>query len=101
MRPSLSGRRAGRGDEQRAEDRDGRHFSGRVDCGTGGTGILLRRGTMSVRKRIGGMLPSMNRTCEADFNMVVPRGIAVHGHRLRMTNDATGVATDPRVNREM
>src|SRR5437667_207281 len=101
MRPSLSGRRAGRGDEQRAEDRDGRHFSGRVDCGTGGTGIPLRRGIMSVRKRIGVMVPSTNTTCEADFNMVVPRGITVHGQRLWMTNDATGDAAYQRMNGEI
>src|SRR5207247_11152739 len=83
---------AGRGDEQRAEDRDGRHFSGRVDCGTGGTGIPLRRGIMSVRKRIGVMVPSTNTTCEADFNMVVPRGITVHGQRTGVPRDATGDA---------
>src|SRR3989442_1059302 len=98
MRPSRAGRRAGRGDEQRAEDRDGRHFSGRVDCGTGGTGIPLRRGIKSVRKRIGVMVPSTNTTCEADFNMVVPRGITVHGQRLWMTNDATGDAAYQRMN---
>ena len=27
-----------------------------------------------MRKRIGVMVPSTNTTCEADFNMVVPRG---------------------------
>src|SRR5947199_10393441 len=101
MRPSLSGRRAGRGDEQRAEDRDGRHFSGRGDCGTGGTGIPLRRGIMSVRKRIGVMVPSTNTTCEADFNLVVPRGITVHGQRRWITNDATGDAAYQRMNGEI
>src|SRR2546429_9958677 len=101
MRPSLSGRRAGRGDEQRAEDRDGRHFSGRVDCGTGGTGIPLRRGIMSVRKGIGVVVPWTNTTCEAHFNMVVPPGITVHGPRLGMTNHATADAAYQRLEREI
>ena len=49
---------------------------------------------MSVRKRIGLMVPSTNTTCEADFGMVVPRGMTVHGQRLWLTNDANG---DPRI----
>lgn len=36
------------------------------------------------------MVPSTNTTCEADFNMVAPRDVTVHGQRLWMTNDATG-----------
>src|SRR5213593_4108153 len=32
-----------------------------------------------TRKRIGLMVPSTNTTCEADFQMAVPRGITVHG----------------------
>ena len=56
---------------------------------------------MSVRKRIGVMVPSTNTTCEADFNMVVPRGITVHGQRLWMTNDATGDAAYQRMNGEI
>ena len=31
---------------------------------------------MSSRKRIGLMVPSTNTTCEADFQMVVPRASA-------------------------
>ena len=31
--------------------------------------------TMSPRKRIGVMIPSTNTTCEADFQMTVPRDV--------------------------
>jgi len=56
---------------------------------------------MSLRKRIGVMVPSTNTTCEADFNMVVPRGVTVHGQRLWLTNDATGDAAYQRMNGEI
>jgi maleate isomerase len=56
---------------------------------------------MSVRKRIGVMVPSTNTTCEADFTMVVPRGVTVHGQRLWMTNDANGDAAYERMNAEI
>ena len=56
---------------------------------------------MSVRKRIGVMVPSTNTTCEADFNMVVPRGVTVHGQRLWMTNDAKGDTAYERMNGEI
>ena len=56
---------------------------------------------MSVRKRIGVMVPSTNTTCEADFGMVVPRGVTVHGQRLWMTNDANGDAAYARMNGEI
>ena len=56
---------------------------------------------MSVRKRIGVMVPSTNTTCEADFSMVVPRGITVHGQRLWLTNDANGDAAYERMNAEI
>ena len=45
---------------------------------------------MAKRTRIGLMVPSTNTTCEADFQMAAPSGVSVHGHRLWMTNDATG-----------
>jgi maleate isomerase len=45
---------------------------------------------MSVRKRIGLLLPSTNTTCEADFQMTVPRGVTIHGHRLWLTNESSG-----------
>ena len=56
---------------------------------------------MSLRKRIGVMVPSTNTTCEADFNMVVPRGVTVHGQRLWLTNDANGDAAYQRMNGEI
>ena len=56
---------------------------------------------MSLRKRIGVMVPSTNTTCEADFNMVVPRDVTVHGQRLWMTNDATGDGAYERMNDEI
>lgn len=45
---------------------------------------------MSLRKRIGVMVPSTNTTCEADFQMVVPKDVTIHGQRLWITNDAAG-----------
>jgi maleate isomerase len=56
---------------------------------------------MSVRKRIGVMVPSTNTTCEADFNMAVPRDVTVHGQRLWLTNDANGDAAYQRMNGEI
>jgi len=56
---------------------------------------------MTVRKRIGVMVPSTNTTCEADFTLVVPCGVTVHGQRLWMTNDATGDAAYQRMNGEI
>ena len=44
------------------------------------------------------MVPSTNTTCEADFNMVAPRDVTVHGQRLWMTNDATGDDAYKRMN---
>jgi maleate isomerase len=56
---------------------------------------------MSLRKRIGLMVPSTNTTCEADFQMVVPRGITVHGQRLWLTNEGTGDEVFNRMNAEI
>jgi maleate cis-trans isomerase len=56
---------------------------------------------MSERKRIGVMVPSTNTTCEADFQMVVPRGYTVHGQRLWLTNDALGEDGMIRMNGEI
>lgn len=57
--------------------------------------------TSGVRRRIGVMVPSTNTTCEADFNLVVPRGVTVHGQRLWMTNDANGDEAYKRMNGEI
>jgi maleate isomerase len=56
---------------------------------------------MGARKRIGVMVPSTNTTCEADYQMVVPRGITVHGQRLWLTNDALGEEGMNRMNAEI
>ena len=45
---------------------------------------------MSVRTRIGLLLPSTNTTCEPDFYRVVPSDVTVHTHRLWLTNDDEG-----------
>jgi len=47
---------------------------------------------MSLRKRIGVMVPSTNTTFEADFQLVAPRDVTIHGQRLWLTNDAEGAA---------
>src|SRR5437879_8061742 len=56
---------------------------------------------VTVRKRIGVMVPSTNTTCEADFNMVVPGGVTVHGQRLWMTNDVNGDDAYARMNSDI
>lgn len=56
---------------------------------------------MSSRKRIGLMVPSTNTTCEADFQMAMPRGISVHGQRLWLTNEGTGDGVYDRMNAEI
>ena len=45
---------------------------------------------MAIRTRIGVMVPSTNTTCEADFQMVAPPNITIHGHRMWITNEANG-----------
>src|ERR1700752_4896627 len=47
---------------------------------------------MSLRKRIGVMVPSTNTTFEGDFQLVAPRDVTIHGQRLWLTNDAAGAA---------
>jgi maleate cis-trans isomerase len=56
---------------------------------------------MGRRKRIGVMVPSTNTTCEADFQLVVPKGVTVHGQRLWLTNDAAGEDGMIRMNAEI
>jgi maleate cis-trans isomerase len=56
---------------------------------------------MAMRKRIGVMVPSTNTTCEADFQMVAPRGYTIHGQRLWLTNDALGEDAMVRMNGEI
>jgi maleate cis-trans isomerase len=56
---------------------------------------------MSPCKRIGVMIPSTNTTCEADFQLTVPRDVTVHGQRLWLTNDSTGDEAYVRMNGEI
>jgi maleate cis-trans isomerase len=56
---------------------------------------------MSLRKRIGVMVPSTNTTFEADFQLVAPRDVTVHGQRLWLTNDSSGPGTMDRMNSEV
>ena len=56
---------------------------------------------MAARKRIGLLVPSTNTTCEADFQLVAPRGYTIHGQRLWLTNDALGEDGMLRMNGEI
>jgi maleate isomerase len=56
---------------------------------------------MALRKRIGVMVPSTNTTFEADFQLVAPRHVTIHGQRLWLTNDAEGQASYDRMNGEI
>ena len=56
---------------------------------------------MALRKRIGVMVPSTNTTFEADFQMVVPRNVTVHGQRMWLTNDAQSEAGMNRMNEDI
>jgi maleate cis-trans isomerase len=56
---------------------------------------------VSPRKRIGVMVPSTNTTCEADFQLTVPRDVTIHGQRLWMTNEGTGDEAYLRMNAEI
>ncbi|MBM4440368.1 MAG: aspartate/glutamate racemase family protein [Candidatus Rokubacteria bacterium] len=56
---------------------------------------------MASRKRIGVMVPSTNTTCEADFQLVAPKGYTIHGQRLWLTNDALGEEGMLRMNGEI
>jgi maleate cis-trans isomerase len=56
---------------------------------------------MALRTRIGVMVPSTNTTFEADFQLVAPRDVTIHGQRLWLTNDAAGEAGMERMNAEI
>ena len=56
---------------------------------------------MSLRKRIGVMVPSTNTTFEADFQLLAPPDVTIHGQRLWLTNDAAGAAGMDRMNAEV
>ncbi len=56
---------------------------------------------MAIRKRIGVLIPSTNTSCEADFQMVAPSDVTIHGQRLWLTNDARGDSAMERMNAEI
>src|SRR4029077_15096186 len=56
---------------------------------------------MALRKRIGVMVPSTNTTFEADFQLVAPRDVTIHGQRLWLTNGDEGAAGMNRMNAEI
>jgi maleate isomerase len=56
---------------------------------------------MALRKRIGVMVPSTNTTFEADFQLVAPRDVTIHGQRLWLTNGDEGAAGMDRMNAEI
>lgn len=47
------------------------------------------------------MVPSTNTTCESDFQLVAPRGITIHSHRLWITNHEDDEAGIERMNGEI
>ena len=53
---------------------------------------------MAIRTRIGVMIPSTNTTCEADFQLVAPQDVTIHGHRLWLTNESAGGESMDRMN---
>ena len=56
---------------------------------------------MSVRQRIGVMVPSTNTTCEADFQLLATPGVTIHGQRLWLTDEFSGEAGMNRMNEEI
>ena len=49
---------------------------------------------MTIRTRIGLMVPSTNSVAEPDFNMLVPSDVTVHTQRMWTTNDLTAENMD-------
>ena len=56
---------------------------------------------MSIRTRIGVMVPSTNTTFEADFQLVAPRDVTIHGQRLWLTDEDEGAGSMDRMNFEI
>lgn len=56
---------------------------------------------MSIRKRIGLLIPSTNTTCESDFQMAVPQDVTVHGQRLWLTNETSSQDGMGRMNEDI
>ncbi len=55
---------------------------------------------MSIRTRIGLIVPATNSTAEPDFAMVAPRDVSIHGQRMWNINELT-VAIMERMNSDV
>ena len=56
---------------------------------------------MAIRTRIGVMIPSTNTTLEADYQLVAPRDVTIHSHRLWLTNEFSDADGMDRMNAEI
>ena len=56
---------------------------------------------MAARTRIGVMVPSTNTTFEADYQLVAPKDVTIHGHRLWLTNEFSDADGMDRMNAEI
>jgi maleate isomerase len=56
---------------------------------------------MTVRRRVGLLVPATNSTGEPDFHMAVPDGVTVHSHHLWASNDASSVQAMDLMNSDM
>ncbi|MBI2871926.1 MAG: aspartate/glutamate racemase family protein [Chloroflexi bacterium] len=56
---------------------------------------------MAIRTRIGLLVPSTNSTAEPDFQMVAPKDVTIHSHRLWLTNEGLSGEGMDRMNAEV
>ena len=56
---------------------------------------------MVIRTRIGVMVPSTNTSCEADFQMVAPPNVTIHGHRMWLSDEGQGGEGIDRMNSDI
>jgi maleate cis-trans isomerase len=56
---------------------------------------------MTIRTRIGLLVPSTNTTCEPDFCRVAPQDVTIHTSRLWLTDEAQGEQAMDRMNSEV
>ena len=56
---------------------------------------------MASRTRIGLIVPSTNTACEADFQMVAPKNVTIHGARMWLSNDGEDAESLDRMNSDI
>jgi maleate cis-trans isomerase len=56
---------------------------------------------MTIRRRIGLLVPSTNSTGEPDFHIAVPKGVSVHSHHLWIESNISVPATMAGMNSEL